>query len=180
LTCTPAFCLAISASASRRPTSSSSRMYVSMLMLSRAAAISRTSSRTCSGRPEQRDAVADDERAVRDRLLEREVAREDVAAAAVPSLGDDLAAALGREDVAVRRLQLHARLVDARHVGRDHRQRAAAGERDCRCCASAHQPALHRRHRQAHLVSVGKQHRRSLTRRRAHAPSRSRASGRGR
>ena len=33
------------------------------------------------------------------------------------------AAALGREDAAVRGLQLHVRRVDARHVGRDHRQR---------------------------------------------------------
>ena len=44
-------------------------------------------------------------------------------------LRDQLLAALGRQDAAAGGLELHAWRIGRRHVGRDHRQRAATGKR---------------------------------------------------
>ena len=79
---------------------------------------------------EQGHVVAERERTVGDGLLEREVACQHVAVAgaAVREPGDDLAAAFGRDDAAARSLELDTGRIRPRHVGRDDRQRAAAGE----------------------------------------------------
>ena len=79
---------------------------------------------------EQAHVIAERQRSVGNRLLEREMARHDVAvAAAAREPGDDLAAAFRRDDAAARGLELDAFRVRPRHVGRDDRQRAAAGQR---------------------------------------------------
>ena len=78
---------------------------------------------------EQHDAVAEAERAARDLLLERQVPRQAVRVLiGAGQAGQDFLAAFRRKDSSAGRLELDAAGIGARHVGRDDRQRAAAGD----------------------------------------------------
>jgi len=94
---------------------------------------------------EDDDPVAEDERTVGDGLLERQMARQDIAAVGAAELVDQLLAALRREDAAVGGLELDAGRVAARQVRRDHRQRAAACQRKHRDGTAATNPSRYRR-----------------------------------
>jgi hypothetical protein len=89
---------------------------------------------------EDDDAVAEDERAVGHGLLEGEMARQHVAALCAAELGDQLLAALRRQDAAVGGLELDTGRVGACQVGCDSRQGAAAGQCERADGAGAMQP----------------------------------------